>query len=88
MKAGASHAMAPVQAELQIRDWSTYLVDRGAEGGSWVQGPAAQDWEQLGRNEQRELANGSHLSCGGRVLTLPVGLAVVGGGGRRRTSLV
>ena len=69
MKAGASHAMAPVQAEVQIRDWSTYLVDRGAEGGSWVQGPAAQDWEQLGRNEQRELANGSHLSCGGRVLT-------------------
>jgi hypothetical protein len=69
MKAGASHAMGPVQTELQLRDWSTYLVDRGAEGGSWVQGPAAQDWEQLGRNEQRELANGSHLSCGGRVLT-------------------
>ena len=39
MKAGADHAMAPVQAEIQIRDWSTYLVDRGAEGGSWVQGP-------------------------------------------------
>jgi hypothetical protein len=69
MRAGASHAMAPVQAEVQIRDWSTYLVDRGAEGGSWVQGPTAQTWEQLGRNEQRELTNGSHLSCGGRVLT-------------------
>jgi hypothetical protein len=69
MKAGASHAMAPVQAEVQIRDWSAYLVDRGAEGGSWLQGPAAQTWEQLGRYEQRELANGSHVSCGGRVLT-------------------
>ncbi len=69
MKAGANHAMAPVQSEVQVRDWSIYLVDRGAEGGSWVQGPTAQTWEQLGRNEQRELANGSHLSCGGRVLT-------------------
>jgi hypothetical protein len=69
MKAGANHAMAPVQSEVQVRDWSIYLVDRGAEGGSWVQGPTAQTWEQLGRNEQRGLANGSHLSCGGRVLT-------------------
>jgi hypothetical protein len=69
MKPGTNHAMAPVQAEVQIRDWSTYLVDKGAEGGTWVQGPTAQDWEQLGRNDQRELADGSHLSCGGRVLT-------------------
>ncbi len=69
MRAGASHGMAPVQAEVQIRDWSTYLVDRGAEGGAFLQGPVGQDWAQLGRNEQRELANGAHLSCGGRVLT-------------------
>jgi len=69
MRAGANHAMAPVQAEVQVRAWSTYLVDRGAEGGTWLQGPSAQTWEQLGRNEQRELASGSHLSCGGRVLT-------------------
>jgi hypothetical protein len=69
MRAGANHGMAPVQAEVQIRDWSTYLVDRGAEGGAFLQGPVGQDWAQLGRNEQRELANGAHLSCGGRVLT-------------------
>jgi hypothetical protein len=69
MRAGANHAMGPVQAEVQIRDWSAYLVDRGAEGGTWLQGPTAQTWEQLGRHEQRELADGSHLSCGGRVLT-------------------
>ncbi len=69
MRAGANHAMAPVQAEVQIRDWTAYVVDLGAEGGSWVQGPNAQGWEQLGRNEQRELADGAHLSCGGRVLT-------------------
>ncbi len=69
MKPGANHAMGPVQAEIQIREWSTYLVDKGAEGGTWVQGPTAQDWEQLGRSDQRELADGSHLSCGGRVLT-------------------
>ena len=69
MRAGPSHAMAPVQAEIQLRDWAAFLVDRGAEGGSWVQSPTAQAWEQLGRNEQRELADGSHVSCGGRVLT-------------------
>jgi hypothetical protein len=69
MRAGTNHAMAPVQAEVQIRDWTAYLVDRGAEGGSWMQGPNAQGWEQLSRNEQRELADGAHVSCGGRVLT-------------------
>jgi hypothetical protein len=69
MRAGANHTMAPVQAEVQIIRWSAFLVDRGAEGGTWWQGPAAPGWSQLSRNEQRELAAGSHLSCGGRVLT-------------------
>jgi hypothetical protein len=69
LRSGPNHAMAPVHAELQIREWSTYLVDRGAEGGTWLQVPGAAAWAQLGRSEQRELPNGSHLSCGGRVLT-------------------
>jgi hypothetical protein len=69
LRSGPNHAMAPVHAELQIRLWSTYLVDRGAEGGTWVQVPGAAAWAQLGRSEQRELPNGSHVSCGGRVLT-------------------
>ncbi len=69
LRAGPNHAMAPVHAEIQIRVWSTYLIDRAAEGGTWLQEPDAQGWAQLGRNEQRELANGSHVSCGGRVLT-------------------
>ena len=69
MRAGANHTMAPVQAEIQVRGWSAYLVDRGAEGGASIQGPAAEGWSQLARNEQRELTNGAHLSCGGRVLT-------------------
>jgi hypothetical protein len=61
--------MAPVQAEIQARGWSAYLVDRGAPGGSHLQGAAAPGWEQLGRGEQREVTNGSHISFGGRVLT-------------------
>ncbi len=69
LRAGPNHAMAPVHAEIQIRVWSTFLIDRAAEGGTWLQEPDAQGWAQLGRNEQRELANGSHVSCGGRVLT-------------------
>jgi hypothetical protein len=69
LRPGPNHAMAPVHAEIQLRVWSTFLLDRGAEGGTWLQGPDSQGWAQLGRNEQRELANGSHLSCGGRVLT-------------------
>ncbi|MGH9107842.1 MAG: hypothetical protein ACRDZX_18825, partial [Acidimicrobiales bacterium] len=69
MRPGPNHAMAQVQAEVQLRDWSVYLVDRGAEGGSCTQGPDVQGWSQLSRNEQRQLADGSHLSCGGRVLT-------------------
>ena len=69
MRAGDNHVMAPVHAEVQLRDWSVYLVDRGAEGGTCVQGPGAQGWAVLNRHEQRELSSGSHLSCGGRVLT-------------------
>jgi len=69
MRAGPNHTMAPVQAEIQVRGWNAYLVDRGAEGGSCVQGPAGEGWSQLSRNEQRELADGSHVSAGGRVLT-------------------
>jgi hypothetical protein len=69
LRAGQNHSMAPVHAEVQAKGWSAYLVDRGADGGTFVQGPGAQSWAQLGRNEQRELADGSHLSCGGRVLT-------------------
>lgn len=69
MKAGTSHVMAPLHAEIQVRDWSVYLVDRGAEGDTCVQAPGAQVWSVLGRHEQRELTTGSHLSCGGRVLT-------------------
>ncbi|HET9058411.1 MAG TPA: hypothetical protein VFN61_00705 [Acidimicrobiales bacterium] len=69
MRAGANHTMAPVHAEVQLRDWSVYLVDRGADGGTCVQAPTSSQWSVLGRNEQRELVSGSHISCGGRVLT-------------------
>ncbi len=69
MRAGNNHVMAPVHAEVQLRDWNVYLVDLGAEGGTCVQGPGAQGWTVLNRHEQRELSSGSHLSCGGRVLT-------------------
>lgn len=69
MRPGSNHTMAPVQAEIQVRGWDAYLVDRGAEGGTQIQGPAVEGWSQLSRNEQRELTSGSHLSCGGRVLT-------------------
>ncbi|HUB71104.1 MAG TPA: hypothetical protein VL984_11830 [Acidimicrobiales bacterium] len=69
MRAGPNHTMAAVHAEIQARGWSAYLIDRGAESGSCMQGPSAEGWSQLSRNEQRELPNGSHVSCGGRVLT-------------------
>jgi hypothetical protein len=69
MRAAQDHTMAPVHAEVQAKGWSAYLVDRGADGGSFVQGPGTQAWAQLGRNEQKELTDGSHISCGGRVLT-------------------
>jgi hypothetical protein len=69
MRAAQDHLMAPVHAEVLAKGWSAYLVDRGADGGTFFQGPGAQGWAQLGRNEQRELSDGSHLSCGGRVLT-------------------
>lgn|GEM_PF-1610831 len=69
MRAGANHTMAAVHAEVRVSGWDAYLVDRGAEGGTYWQGPASQSWAQLGRSEQRELLDGSHLSCGGRVLT-------------------
>ena len=69
MRAGANHSMGPVHAEVQIRGWSAFVVDRGVDGGTWWQGPGSQAWDKLGRTEQRELANGSHVSCGGRVLT-------------------
>ncbi len=69
MRSGANHSMGPVHAEIQIRGWSAFVVDRGAEGGTWWQGPGSQAWDKLGRHEQRELPNGSHVSCGGRVLT-------------------
>jgi hypothetical protein len=69
MRAGSNHTMAPVQAEIQVVGWDAYLVDRGADGGTCIQGGAGEGWSQLARNEQRELISGSHLSCGGRVLT-------------------
>ncbi|MCL6091548.1 MAG: hypothetical protein M1435_01140, partial [Actinobacteria bacterium] len=69
MRSGANHTMAPVQAEIKVSGWSVYLVDRGAEGGTYWQGPQGSGWVQLGRSEQRELTDGSHVSCGGRVLT-------------------
>jgi hypothetical protein len=69
MRSGPNHTMGPVHAEVQVRGWSAYVVDRGTDGGTWLQGPGAPGWSQLGRNEQRELPSGSHLSCGGRVLT-------------------
>jgi hypothetical protein len=69
MRSAENHAMAPVHAEVQAKGWSAYLVDRGADGGTFFQGHGTQGWAQLGRNEQRELTDGSHISCGGRVLT-------------------
>jgi len=69
MRSGPNHSMGPVHAEVQVRGWSAYVVDRGADGGTWLQGPGSQGWDKLARNEQRELPNGSHVSCGGRVLT-------------------
>jgi hypothetical protein len=69
MRAGPGHTMAPVQVEVQLRGWEARLVDRGAEGGTWIQPPGVESWGQLARYEQRNLPSGSHLSCGGRVLT-------------------
>ncbi|MGC8628440.1 MAG: hypothetical protein ACP5VR_12995 [Acidimicrobiales bacterium] len=69
LKAGPGNTMAPVQAEVQLVNWGARLVDRGAEGSTWVQPPGAPNWRQLGRYEHKDLPNGSHLSCGGRVLT-------------------
>jgi hypothetical protein len=69
MRAGPGNTMAPVHAEIQVRGWDVRLVDRGADAGTWLQPPAAPAWARLGRNEQRDLTNGSHISCGGRVLT-------------------
>ncbi|MDA8303129.1 MAG: hypothetical protein M0005_16690 [Actinomycetota bacterium] len=69
MRAGANHTMAPVQAEVRVSGWNVFLVDRGADGGTYWQGRSGSGWVQLGRNEQRELTDGCHLSCGGRVLT-------------------
>jgi len=69
MLAGANHTMAAVQAEVRVTGWNAYLVDRGADGGTYWRGPTAESWSQLGRGEQRDLVDGSHLSCGGRVLT-------------------
>jgi len=69
MRAGTNHTMGAVHAEVQIREWDAYLVDRGADSGTWAQGPGEQSWKQLGRGEQRPLTGGSHISCGGRVLT-------------------
>jgi hypothetical protein len=69
MRAGANHTMASVQAEVRVSGWTVYLVDRGAPGGAYWQEPSSQNWAQLSRNDQKELSDGSHLSCGGRVLT-------------------
>jgi hypothetical protein len=69
LQPGPGHTMAPVHAEVQLRDWSASIVDRGAEGGTCTQAPDGQTWSQLGRDQQRDLPNGAHLSCGGRVLT-------------------
>ena len=69
MRAGANHTMAPIQSEVKVSGWNVYLVDRGADGGAYWQGPSGTGWVQLGRNEQRELTDGAHISCGGRVLT-------------------
>jgi hypothetical protein len=69
MRAGPNHPMAPAHMEVHAKGWSAFVVDRGAEGGTFFQGPGTQAWAKLGRNEQRELVDGSHISCGGRVLT-------------------
>jgi hypothetical protein len=69
MRAGPNRKMAPVQAEIKTTGWTAHLVDRGAEEGTFVQGPGTQGWAQLAPNEQRELASSSHVSFGGRVLT-------------------
>ena len=69
IRAGPGNTMAPVHAEIQVRGWEVRLVDRGADTGTWLQPPAAPAWTRLGRNEQRDLQSGSHISCGGRVLT-------------------
>jgi hypothetical protein len=69
LRPGDNHQMAAVHAEIQIRDWDVFLVDRGAEGGTWAQVPGEPAWRQLARGEQRMLPSGAHISCGGRVLT-------------------
>lgn len=69
LRSGDNHVMAPVHAEVQIRDWDVYLVDRGAAGGTWAQSPGEAAWRQLNKGEQRLLTSGSHISCGGRVMT-------------------
>ena len=43
MRAAQDHPMAPVHAEVQAKGWSAYLVDRGADGGTFFQGPGRRD---------------------------------------------
>ena len=69
LRAGPNNTMVPVQAEIQVRGWDVYLVDRGTDGGTWIQPPGSPEWSQLARYSQRDLPNGTHISCGGRVLT-------------------
>ncbi len=39
MRAAQDHPMAPVHAEVLAKGWAAYLVDRGADGGTFFQGP-------------------------------------------------
>jgi len=49
MRAAPDHPMAPVHAEVQAKGWSAYLVDRGADGGTFFQGARDAGMGTVGR---------------------------------------
>ncbi len=53
MRAAQGHTMAPVHAEVQAKGWSAYLVDRGADGGSFVQGQGRRPGHSWGATNKK-----------------------------------
>lgn len=69
LRAADNHTMAPVHAEVQLRGWDVYVVDRVTPNGTFALVPGEESWRQLAPGEQKLMPAGTHISCGGRVLT-------------------